>query len=222
MAYRVYQSKRNEAAQVAIGDALLDMLRDRQLSEVTIKELCERAGVSRPTFYRHFDSIEDVLGLYAQQVFQSMYGAVEPLIGKGNSGVSIVESVFERFLEHRELFDLLRERDLLTPVFGHLWVMSNTLTQNQALRSERSAAATQDAFDVITYSFGGTFSIIFTWIIDGMKRPAHEMAQAVIRAASHVGGTFDASYHDVSQIALSVMDKMGAAAPRGARPAEAR
>lgn len=222
MAYRVYQSKRNEAAQVAIGDALLGMLEEHPMSEITIKELCERAGVSRPTFYRHFDAIEDVLGLFAQQVYQSTYRAIAPLMGKGNSGVSIVEHVFEKFLEHQRLFDLLRERDLLSPFFGYLWVLNSLPTQEQVIRSERSIAPTQDTFDVITYSWGGTFSIIFTWIIDGMKRPAHEMAQAVIRAASHVGGTFDASYHDVSQIALSVMDKMGAAAPRGARPAEAR
>ena len=220
MAYRVYQSKRNEAAQVAIGDALLGMLEEHPMSEITIKELCERAGGSRPTFYRHFDAIEDVLGLFAQQVYQSTYRAIAPLMGKGNSGVSIVEHVFEKFLEHQRLFDLLRERDLLSPFFGYLWVLNSLPTQEQVIRSERSIAPTQDTFDVITYSWGGTFSIIFTWILDGMKRPAHEMAQAVIRAALHVGGTFDASYHDVSNIMWSVMGKVSAEAQQDAQPAE--
>lgn len=215
MAYRIYQSKHNEAAQVAIGDALLDMLEERQASEITIKELCERAGVSRPTFYRHFDSIEDILGLYAQQVFQNTYHAIEPLMGKGNSGVSIVEHVFEKFLEHRRLFDLLRKRDLLSPLFGRLWILSSGSTQMQVIRAERSVAAMQDTFDVITYSWGGTFSVIFTWIIDGMERPAREMAQAVINAAAHVGSTFDSSYHDVSNIMGSVTSKLSANAEQG-------
>lgn len=45
----------------ALGDALMAALADGEGLEVTISALCARAGVSRPTFYQHFDSVEDLL-----------------------------------------------------------------------------------------------------------------------------------------------------------------
>jgi AcrR family transcriptional regulator len=41
----------------AIEDAVRDALQEVPLDELTIAEVCRRAGVGRPSFYTHFDSI---------------------------------------------------------------------------------------------------------------------------------------------------------------------
>ena len=46
----------------ALGDALMAELAEGNGLDVTISALCARAGVSRPTFYQHFASVEDLLG----------------------------------------------------------------------------------------------------------------------------------------------------------------
>lgn len=46
----------------ALSDALLAELAEGSVLDVTISALCTRAGVSRPTFYQHFTSVEDLLG----------------------------------------------------------------------------------------------------------------------------------------------------------------
>ncbi|MBQ6035886.1 MAG: TetR family transcriptional regulator, partial [Lachnospiraceae bacterium] len=41
--------------------ALLDLLKTKPISKVTIKELCEAAGLNRGTFYLHYYEPNDVL-----------------------------------------------------------------------------------------------------------------------------------------------------------------
>ena len=56
--------KKNEAHDLVIEsltDALLQIMEKKHLSEINISELCNRAGVSRISFYRNYSSLEDIL-----------------------------------------------------------------------------------------------------------------------------------------------------------------
>lgn len=55
MDLRVKKTKR------AIREALLALLAEKPLEDVTIKELCETAEVSKPAFYYHYGNTHDVL-----------------------------------------------------------------------------------------------------------------------------------------------------------------
>ncbi len=44
-----------------IKDALLELKKDLPYDKISVKQLCEKAEISRATFYLHYDSIDDVL-----------------------------------------------------------------------------------------------------------------------------------------------------------------
>lgn len=50
----VERSKKN------IKDALLELMYEKEFSRITVNELLLKAGISRGTFYAHFDNLEDV------------------------------------------------------------------------------------------------------------------------------------------------------------------
>lgn len=64
----VERNKQNQFARECIVSALMQLLRQKPLSAITIKELCERAGVSRMTFYRNYDAKEDILLSHIQDI----------------------------------------------------------------------------------------------------------------------------------------------------------
>lgn len=45
----------------SMTEALLLLMRQKPLSDISISELCEKAGVSRISFYRNFSSMDDIL-----------------------------------------------------------------------------------------------------------------------------------------------------------------
>lgn len=59
---RVIKTKR------ALHEALVELLRNRSLEQVTISELCRVANVNRGTFYLHYARVEDVFEEYFQEI----------------------------------------------------------------------------------------------------------------------------------------------------------
>lgn len=53
---RVAQSRR------ALTGAVIDLLRTSPDGRITITEVCRRANVTRPTFYQHYASLDDLVG----------------------------------------------------------------------------------------------------------------------------------------------------------------
>ena len=52
-------------------DALVNKLYDTPYSEVSISELCRVANISRMTFYRHFNSKDEVIESYLEALHQA-------------------------------------------------------------------------------------------------------------------------------------------------------
>ena len=53
--------KREALVDVYITEALLRLLKKKEYRDISITEICERAGVTRMSFYRNFESKEDIL-----------------------------------------------------------------------------------------------------------------------------------------------------------------
>ena len=53
-----------------IRDAFMDMVGEVGVARITVKDLTERAGINRKTFYLHFESIET---LYDSVMNEVMY-----------------------------------------------------------------------------------------------------------------------------------------------------
>ena len=59
--------KRNEAHELVIESltqALLKLMEEHPLNQINVSMLCEKAGVSRISFYRNYTSMDDILIRY--------------------------------------------------------------------------------------------------------------------------------------------------------------
>ena len=61
--YHIKEDKRAQASVELICDGLKRCLKEKSFESVTISDIQRVSGVSRSTFYRNFDRIEDVLAL---------------------------------------------------------------------------------------------------------------------------------------------------------------
>ena len=56
----MYKS-RNSITSSLMVEALLLLLEKKEYDFITVKEICEKAGVNRSTFYMHYDTKDDLL-----------------------------------------------------------------------------------------------------------------------------------------------------------------
>lgn len=99
---------RKERTLKLLREAAIELLHEKPFQKITVSEICERAMVRRPTFYRHFQSKEDLL-LYAirmrrDSIQQSLLGDEARTI----SGVDYALTMTRKFLqiaaEHRHVY----------------------------------------------------------------------------------------------------------------------
>ena len=51
-----------------MDEALIALLEEKDLEFITVKEICQRAGVNRSTFYLHYETIADLVNEALEQV----------------------------------------------------------------------------------------------------------------------------------------------------------
>lgn len=80
-----YQSKYLNTA-LCMDEALLLILESKEYEYITVKEICQKAGVNRSTFYLHYETMDDLLGEAIKMVnerFDNSFGKAKDSF-KGN------------------------------------------------------------------------------------------------------------------------------------------
>ncbi len=73
--YHIKEDKRAKASVELICDGLKRCLKEKSFESVTISDIQRVSGVSRSTFYRNFDRMEDVLALMCDRVFEEAFAS---------------------------------------------------------------------------------------------------------------------------------------------------
>ena len=91
--------------------AFLGLLSQKPIQSISIKELCELAGVSRGTFYAHFTDIYDLLAQIEDEMTAEISAALEPLRESATSDNPVVLGT--------RIFEVLKDNyDLCTVTLG--------------------------------------------------------------------------------------------------------
>ena len=146
-----------------ITQALLQLLQEKDLGEISISELCRRAGIGRASFYRNFTSREEILrahirGLFRQWVDRGALGENPPLS-------ELLRALFAHFEEHRAFYELLNRRDLV-------FLLKDVLV---GLCGLQPAQTKQEAY-ARAYVVYALYGWIEVWFQRGMQETAEEIA----------------------------------------------
>lgn len=70
---------------LCMDEALIFLLKEKDLEYITVKEICQRAGVNRSTFYLHYETIADLVSEAVEMVnqrFSAYFTATQDISGK--------------------------------------------------------------------------------------------------------------------------------------------
>lgn len=90
--------------------AMLALLEEKPIAEISISELCGMAGVGRTSFYRNYQAKEDIVKAYITRLFQDRVDKWKT--SPDPSVKETVRIVFSHFEENRGFYSLLNRRGL--------------------------------------------------------------------------------------------------------------
>ena len=108
---KVYHMNKKQEANAlvieCITTALLDLMEKKAFHAITITDLTKRAGVGRVSFYRNFESKEDVLQRHLQRLLDEWFKPYE-----GRTDFNWSEVLFEYFYQNKDIYILLYRQGL--------------------------------------------------------------------------------------------------------------
>lgn len=147
-----------------ITSALLVLLREKPMGEISIRELCDGAGVGRTSFYRNFETKEDILKGYIRQLFQGwmdQFGKTDhPPLSE------LIYTMFSHFEAYRDFYSLISKRGLIDLLKDIILTLCGFYPEQEKTAAYASAFA--------AYSLYGWIEV---WFQRGMRESAEELAE---------------------------------------------
>lgn len=170
-----------------MDEAFLDLLEERDVELITAKDVCARAGVSRSTFYLHYESFADLIEESAQLVF----GRFREKLGQ-----EAERDVFARLASAQQVELNLVVPEYLTPylefirenrrLFSALVRNAGAMGMNAAYKKmerhlivpilDRYHVLDRERPYLMRFYLDGLMAILDEWIRGGCEDPIDEIA----------------------------------------------
>ncbi|WP_283251367.1 MULTISPECIES: TetR/AcrR family transcriptional regulator [unclassified Actinomyces] len=148
-----HRDPRSDRTRLATHEALLDLLQDTNMRDITVTTVCRRAGISRGTFYRHWADIDTLTDELIDQALDD---------GAGDAAQNHLAEC-QRAPVRREYLALFTSPELAGRVVSRI-VARNAQAQVDTLR-RRTGLGRPQAEALFHYLVMGTLAInrAFRW-----------------------------------------------------------
>lgn len=169
--------RRVKYTKMVIKNSLIKFLKQKPISKISVKEICDDADINRATFYAHYLDQYDLLQQIEDEVINNIHQYLKGYDFNDNNliPVEMTEKILEYVEENAELFDLLLNSNG-DMKFQQEIIKIIPINGNDSLNKE-------DAEYIFYFLASGAVGVIQMWLKDGMKKPAKEMAELILRTA---------------------------------------
>ncbi|MFZ4827716.1 MAG: TetR/AcrR family transcriptional regulator [Phototrophicaceae bacterium] len=178
--YHIKDDQRAIYSAELLYDGLVKLMREMPFDSIKVTELVVASQVGRTTFYRHFDTIEDILRWRSDQTYDEMIQYVIAYVQKhGNPArVMLLKPVLEYFYLNSEIIELLIQVNRLDIAMASL---------NRAVTPHITPSLTYLANDEAYLDYDMTIriaivtNILVKWIATGKQQSPDELADTLSR-----------------------------------------
>ncbi|MBR6935043.1 MAG: TetR/AcrR family transcriptional regulator [Clostridia bacterium] len=149
--------QKNSYVKKQITAALSDLLKEKSITDISISELTQRAQIGRASFYRNYQTKEDILREESDRLIKEWGHRYET--NPESSPETLFPSLFDFYREHKEFYTILYQAGMAS-------VMLETILDTIQITNEM---ANLEAYLKSFWAYG-----IYGWMIEWIKRDMPE------------------------------------------------
>ena len=155
--------------------ALADLMKSSPLEKITVKSICDRAGISRTTFYNHFKDKYDVIQWHALLIAKiSIY--------QGGRTMSLHDAYtknFNEMLKYRDFYVTTYRSKKFSDARKNI-VEARRQSILQTIKDYKHVEPSESLMFKIDYVSNAEPEMVANWIIDGMVTPVDTMVDLLL------------------------------------------
>jgi AcrR family transcriptional regulator len=167
-----YNDTQNKITKESIFTALMILMEKKNLKNISITEVTQKAGVSRMAFYRNYNILEDIISVYLDEIFEEYSNHISNY--KEVDSYEFTYSFFSLFRKHQKLITNLINSDLNNLILEHSVKFLHSLCSSIVHKNPCSIEFQKYN---IAFIAGGFYNVLMEWSKNGMKESDETMAK---------------------------------------------
>ncbi len=167
--------RRVKYTKALLKEALVQLLKERHISKISVTTLCEIADVNRSTFYSHYTDQFDLLRQVENEVIDNLKNFLEQYV---DDRMPISEQQLKGILEYAKA-----NADLFTVLLSEncdVAFQQDLMKLVELIPFQYMAEDSVKEY-LLTFAVTGCISILHKWLKEGTKESPEEMAKIVLQ-----------------------------------------
>lgn len=162
-----------------IRESLLEMMKKTDISDISVRALCDAAGVHRSTFYNHYGCPMDVLNEIENEILMDLEQLWKDKFPDGSGTMNCrIEELCLYIQTRRDLFLLLfRSTDISTGFPAKL--MNSAFVHSTYLKMVGHHEDREAEELLSSFLSNGAYGLIRQWLLSDMKKSPEEIGRLV-------------------------------------------
>jgi len=176
--------KRVRRTHERLGSALIELIQEKPIDDVTVQEVLDRASVGRSTFYLHFRDKNDLL-LSELEKFLEMMSTALSIRKEESRRVVPVEELFAHIGKQKKIYRALADSGRLNDFFDLAQGYFSRGIEQRLRESKGLAKLPQRELAARAVALAGSLLSLLRWWLDrGAKEPPGDMDKLFHRIVS--------------------------------------
>ena len=178
----VKSDRRVKYTKMILKKSITELLTEKPIEKITVKEICERADVNRGTFYSHYSDQFDLYNSIIGELIEGVFERLGDFLTSGRQDLlKSVALVYEYIKENSTLVGVLLQSNTGYSLDTQLC----EIIEKVYLKNIKNNVSDDSIVDA-AYSFmaSGNIGLIKYWINTGMEKSVEEMASLSVRIST--------------------------------------
>ncbi len=182
--------RRVKYTKMVLKESFVKLLEKKEISQITIKEICEDADINRATFYAHYSDPYDLMRKMQSDLLENVEAYLAAFIQNDMAAgrVDIIERIFEYIKENARLCKLLLSEHGDLNFQKHLLMLM--YDKNIADMTNGGAISKEDADYIFSFTLTGCVGMIQKWLLDDMPKSPRFMAEITLKLTESLPDLF--------------------------------
>ena len=168
-------SMKGEKTKYRLAAAMKECMKTTPVDAITVRQITERCGVTRQTFYRNFLDKYDLINWY----FDKLLARSFEHMGRGTTVLDSLEKKFTYIQEEKTFFAAAFRYDRQNSLREHDFKLILAFYEN-LIREKSGRPATPEIHFLLEMYCNSSIYMTVKWLLGGMKFPPAQLAKQLV------------------------------------------
>lgn len=162
-----------------LQQAIVKLIDREDVAKITVLELCQRAGINRSTFYKHYGCPHEVVTELEEEIIKGLENAFREKFANSSPSVGAAVECFCSYLfDHRTTVKALFKNPFTNQEFLQ---RLNRQFNNQLIVKQKLLQGTGSRGELLlsTYFNYGFYYLVREWLLDDVAMTPHEIGDLI-------------------------------------------